>query len=603
MNQLADETSPYLLQHAANPVDWHPWNAAALAKARAENKPILLSIGYSACHWCHVMAHESFEDPATAEVMNRHFVNIKVDREERPDLDKIYQTAHHFIAQRGRRLAADDVPHARKTTCRSSAAPTSRTRRSTACPPSPRCWSGSPGTTGTTRPTCAARRMRCARPSAGWSPAGSADASALNGAATGGFPRGHRAAGGPGARRLRRRAQVPPPHHHRPAAAPLAQHGPRPAAGQGRPVLRGAHAEAHGRGRHLRSPGRRLLPLLGGPLLDHPPLREDALRQRAAAGALRRRCSRSAATRASGPWPGKRPTGCCARCARRRAASTPASMRTRRARKAGSTSGRPEQVRALVDADEYAVLAPALRAGPAAEFRGAPPPRPRLAPAGLSDGGADCRSHRPAGLHGAPPAHVGPVEAAQCAQPARVARSRRQAADQLERADDPGPRHRGAGAGSAGPRRRRRSGRGLPAPIAGGGRPAARHLQGRAGAPQRLPGRLRLPAGCRRGTAADPVEHRTPATLPSSWPTACWSASRTGRTAASGSRPTTTRRCSTGRSHWPTRPCRRATASPPSPSPGSATCSWRPATWTRRNAPCGPGGAACRSSPTAIARC
>ncbi len=101
MNQLSDETSPYLLQHAANPVDWHPWNAAALAKARAENKPILLSIGYSACHWCHVMAHESFEDPATAEVMNRHFVNIKVDREERPDLDKIYQTAHHFIAQRG----------------------------------------------------------------------------------------------------------------------------------------------------------------------------------------------------------------------------------------------------------------------------------------------------------------------------------------------------------------------------------------------------------------------------------------------------------------------------------------------------------------------
>jgi hypothetical protein len=101
MNQLKDETSPYLLQHAANPVDWHPWNEAALAKARAENKPILLSIGYSACHWCHVMAHESFEDPATAGVMNRHFVNIKVDREERPDLDKIYQTAHQFIAQRG----------------------------------------------------------------------------------------------------------------------------------------------------------------------------------------------------------------------------------------------------------------------------------------------------------------------------------------------------------------------------------------------------------------------------------------------------------------------------------------------------------------------
>ncbi len=100
MNRLADETSPYLRQHAANPVDWYPWGEEALAKARAEDKPILLSIGYSACHWCHVMAHESFEDAATAELMNRLFVNIKVDREERPDLDKIYQTAHHFIARR-----------------------------------------------------------------------------------------------------------------------------------------------------------------------------------------------------------------------------------------------------------------------------------------------------------------------------------------------------------------------------------------------------------------------------------------------------------------------------------------------------------------------
>ena len=100
-NRLADETSPYLLQHADNPVDWHPWGAEALEKARAEDKPILLSIGYSACHWCHVMAHESFEDEATAEVMNRLYVNIKVDREERPDLDKIYQTAHFMLSQRG----------------------------------------------------------------------------------------------------------------------------------------------------------------------------------------------------------------------------------------------------------------------------------------------------------------------------------------------------------------------------------------------------------------------------------------------------------------------------------------------------------------------
>src|SRR5579859_1073300 len=93
-NRLGGETSPYLLQHAENPVHWQPWDKAALAAAQEADKPILLSIGYAACHWCHVMAHESFEDPAIAEVMNRLFVNIKVDREERPDLDRVYQLAH-----------------------------------------------------------------------------------------------------------------------------------------------------------------------------------------------------------------------------------------------------------------------------------------------------------------------------------------------------------------------------------------------------------------------------------------------------------------------------------------------------------------------------
>jgi uncharacterized protein len=92
-NRLATETSPYLLQHADNPVDWYPWGAEALERARAEDKPIFLSIGYSACHWCHVMAHESFEDPAIAEQLNRDFVPIKVDREERPDLDDVYMAA------------------------------------------------------------------------------------------------------------------------------------------------------------------------------------------------------------------------------------------------------------------------------------------------------------------------------------------------------------------------------------------------------------------------------------------------------------------------------------------------------------------------------
>ena len=99
-NRLSQETSPYLQQHAANPVDWYPWGPEALERARSEDKPILLSVGYSACHWCHVMAHESFEDAAVAEVMNRLFVNVKVDREERPDLDQIYQSAHQMLAQR-----------------------------------------------------------------------------------------------------------------------------------------------------------------------------------------------------------------------------------------------------------------------------------------------------------------------------------------------------------------------------------------------------------------------------------------------------------------------------------------------------------------------
>ncbi len=99
MNRLGRETSPYLRQHADNPVDWYPWGDEAIERARTEDLPILLSIGYSSCHWCHVMAHESFEDDATAEVMNARFVNIKVDREERPDLDRIYQLSHQLLTR------------------------------------------------------------------------------------------------------------------------------------------------------------------------------------------------------------------------------------------------------------------------------------------------------------------------------------------------------------------------------------------------------------------------------------------------------------------------------------------------------------------------
>ena len=100
-NQLGHETSLYLLQHKNNPVNWRPWNQEALKIAKQDNKPIMLSIGYSACHWCHVMAHESFEDEATAKMINDHFIPIKVDREERPDLDSIYQTALAVLGQQG----------------------------------------------------------------------------------------------------------------------------------------------------------------------------------------------------------------------------------------------------------------------------------------------------------------------------------------------------------------------------------------------------------------------------------------------------------------------------------------------------------------------
>ena len=100
-NRLSQETSPYLLQHAHNPVDWYPWGAEAFERARKEDKPVLVSIGYAACHWCHVMERESFEVEATAAIMNEHFINIKIDREERPDLDHIYMDALQAVSGSG----------------------------------------------------------------------------------------------------------------------------------------------------------------------------------------------------------------------------------------------------------------------------------------------------------------------------------------------------------------------------------------------------------------------------------------------------------------------------------------------------------------------
>lgn len=100
-NSLIHETSPYLLQHAKNPVQWYSWNETTLKKAKEENKPIFLSIGYSSCHWCHVMAHESFENQEIAKIMNDNFINIKVDREERPDIDDIYQKVCQITSGQG----------------------------------------------------------------------------------------------------------------------------------------------------------------------------------------------------------------------------------------------------------------------------------------------------------------------------------------------------------------------------------------------------------------------------------------------------------------------------------------------------------------------
>ena len=127
-NRLSLETSPYLLQHKDNPVHWMGWSEQALQEAKTRDQPILLSVGYAACHWCHVMAHESFEDPVTAGLMNQNFINIKVDREERPDIDRIYMAALHSL---GERAAGPSPCFSPPTRFPSGAAPISRRKQNT----------------------------------------------------------------------------------------------------------------------------------------------------------------------------------------------------------------------------------------------------------------------------------------------------------------------------------------------------------------------------------------------------------------------------------------------------------------------------------------
>ena len=161
-NRLAGETSPYLLQHAHNPVDWYPWGPEALERARAEDRPIFLSIGYAACHWCHVMERESFEDPATAALLNERFVAIKVDREERPDLDAVYMDAVAGADRLGR-LADDRLPHARRpAVLRRHVLPERAARRAALVPgrarPGRRCLARAAGGGGATPRAAADRR-------------------------------------------------------------------------------------------------------------------------------------------------------------------------------------------------------------------------------------------------------------------------------------------------------------------------------------------------------------------------------------------------------------------------------------------------------------
>ena len=149
-NRLASATSPYLLQHADNPVHWWPWSDEAFAEAAERQVPVFLSVGYAACHWCHVMAHESFEDERTASMINEHFVAIKVDREERPDVDAVYmQATQALTGQGGWPMSVFLTPDASLSTPE----PIFHRRRGTVCPPSARCYrqSARPGATGDQR--------------------------------------------------------------------------------------------------------------------------------------------------------------------------------------------------------------------------------------------------------------------------------------------------------------------------------------------------------------------------------------------------------------------------------------------------------------------
>ena len=280
MNRLKDSTSPYLLQHADNPVDWWPWCDEAFAEAARRDVPVMLSVGYAACHWCHVMAHESFEDPQTAALLNEHVVAVKVDREERPDVDSVYMTATQAMTgQGGWPMTVFMTPDQEPFFCgtyfpRDTFRQLIAERRAGLAHPARR--RDRPGQAGRRRPGRQRGRghPRAARPPAPGSRAVSAGHRRI-GARTGTATTTRPKAGSARRRSSRRPWWLEFLLRSLPAYRVAGR------AGHGRGDLRG-----HGPRRHVRPARRRFRPVLDGLGLGHTALREDAVRQRAAGPGL-----------------------------------------------------------------------------------------------------------------------------------------------------------------------------------------------------------------------------------------------------------------------------------------------------------------------------
>ena len=275
-NRLAGATSPYLLQHPDNPVDWWEWGTEAFAEARERNVPVLLSVGYAACHWCHVMAHESFEDEATAAYLNEHFVSVKVDREERPDVDAVYMQATVAMTGQGGWPMTCLLDHEGEPVLRRHLLPRPAAARAAELPAGaggdPRGVDQPRATRSRSRRRGSARRSRAR---SRWPAAQAFDREALGAAvARAGQRTSTPTRGGFGG------APKFPPSM---VLEFLLRHG----SASRRTAMAGRTLEAMARGGHLRPARRRVRPLRRRPRLGGAALREDALRQRPAARRLR----------------------------------------------------------------------------------------------------------------------------------------------------------------------------------------------------------------------------------------------------------------------------------------------------------------------------